>query len=119
MKNKRSNTQEPPGAEFIIFTQTLTGPRRARRKKSPWTVARREAARRRCKKFKPWKDSTGPTSDKGKKKVSLNATKDGRFSKPVREQRKKLRAKGNSFLDEVVVDRRHGGTDIQFHYAKL
>lgn len=45
-----------------------------------WTEERRQKARERILKNKPWEKSTGPKTPKGKKKSSLNALKHGHRS---------------------------------------
>jgi len=50
-----------------------------------WTKERREKAAARCRANKPWKKSTGPKSDAGKMRSSLNALQHGFYSKHSEE----------------------------------
>lgn len=45
-----------------------------------WTKERREAAAARCRANKPWENSSGPKTAKGKMRSSLNAIKHGERS---------------------------------------
>ena len=51
-------------------------------RKSSWTPERKAAAAARCRANKPWQYSTGPVTQNGKMRASLNATKHGRRSQP-------------------------------------
>lgn len=42
-----------------------------------WTEERRKAQAERCRANKPWKNSTGPKSEDGKARSSMNAYKNG------------------------------------------
>jgi len=55
-----------------------------------WTPERRARQAELIRQWQPWKDSTGPTSDDGKTKVSRNAWKGG-VRPQLRELAKALR----------------------------
>ena len=56
-----------------------------------WTEEQRKAQSEKMKQLKPWLKSTGPKSEEGKKKASLNAMKHGLRSELARDIRKTLR----------------------------
>lgn len=56
-----------------------------------WSIERRKAQAERCRANKPWEKSTGPQSEQGKAKSSMNAYKHGLNSQTVKELRKILR----------------------------
>lgn len=56
-----------------------------------WPPKRRAEQARRCRKIRPWRNSTGPKTVAGKDAVRLNAVKNGLCSAPVRELRRVLR----------------------------
>ena len=58
-------------------------------KSNGWTPQRRAQQAKRIRQQKPWLQSTGPTSEKGKAKVARNAYKGGAW-KAMREMRRLL-----------------------------
>ena len=52
---------------------------------SGWTLERRRKHSEAIRKWKPWERSTGPKSEEGKGRVSLNAFKHGMRSAEIRE----------------------------------
>lgn len=42
-----------------------------------WTPERRQRQSKMIRQWKPWEKSTGPTTTQGKKRIALNAQKDG------------------------------------------
>lgn len=56
-----------------------------------WTPERRAAQAERCRRNKPWKNATGPKTEAGKARASLNAFKHGNRSREVDDIRTLLR----------------------------
>ena len=59
--------------------------------KKHWSPEARAAARLRVISSKPWKKSTGPRTERGKKISSMNAYKHGYYSQEMRDIRALLR----------------------------
>lgn len=55
-----------------------------------WTEERRQHARERIARVKPWERSTGPTTDEGKAISARNSLKHGLRAKPVINLQKKI-----------------------------
>jgi hypothetical protein len=70
-------------------------------RKSGWSAERREAARARILKHKPWEKSTGPRTKAGKERSSLNALKTGGYSVVMREYETILKLNAD-FLAAVI-----------------
>ncbi len=66
-----------------------------------WTEERRRKQAAAIKKWQPWKNSTGPKSDKGKARSSLNALKTGGRSVVYREYAKAL-VLNRLFLKQIM-----------------
>lgn len=56
-----------------------------------WTPERCQKARERCFKHQPWRFSTGAKSPEGKRKVSMNALKNGEHSQAMKSVKDTLR----------------------------
>ena len=66
-----------------------------------WPPKRRKEQAERCKKNKPWRFSTGPKSDEGKKRVKNNSLKHARRSNAMIELKKALRMQ-KLFVDSMI-----------------
>lgn len=59
--------------------------KKAAPKPKKYTEERRQGDRERIYKIKPWEKSTGAKTPEGKKKVSMNAYKHGKYSKAMKQ----------------------------------
>ena len=57
-----------------------------------WTVEQRKAQAEKIKTYKPWRISTGPHTEEGKKKCSQNALKTGEYTADKVAERKRKAA---------------------------
>lgn len=65
----------------IILPKTV----KIRKFKNNWTEENKQKARERMYREKPWEKATGAKTEEGKRKVSMNAYKHGRYSKAMKE----------------------------------
>jgi len=70
-----------------------------------WTEERRKRQSELIKSWQPWAKSTGPKTDEGKTKSSLNALKHGLRAKPFNKALKEL----DDLLDEFEQTRKLAG----------
>ncbi len=88
-----------------------------------WTEEQRKAQAEKIKTYKPWLQSTGATSEQGKKKCSQNALKTGKYTADKVKERKRKAAnkrplyKGGAVF-ETYGDKRYG-IDRSFKYSKF
>lgn len=66
-----------------------------------WTEERKKRQAEAIKRWKPWEKSTGPKTDKGKARCSLNAIKSGAYTGQIREMREMLRH-NKEFLEHFI-----------------
>ncbi len=65
-----------------------------------WTEEQKKRQSEAIRRWKPWKDSTGPRTKRGKNRCKMNATKHGFRSRGFRELCEALRAQAR-FLREL------------------
>jgi len=68
--------------------------------KNGWTKARKKQQSDRIQRVKPWENSTGPKTFKGKEISKLNATKHGLRSKEYQELFKALKEQ-SEFIESI------------------
>jgi len=84
-----------------------------------WTDEQRKAQAEKIRTYQPWQMSTGATSETGKKVVSQNALKTGKYTADKVKERKRKAANKRLYEGFLSYGDKRYGIDRSFKYSKF